>query len=209
MTLTEMIALIRKDLHDEVSACYRWSDATLTRHIAHAVKEFSEAIPLKSIAAVDTTAGSRAVDISALTGRVMVEAVEYPVGQFPAVYPRFSLWGDSLILLGENVPSGAHCNVYYGQLHTLGATSTIPAVYEDLITWGACGYAGIEYGLYTTDKVNNGGEKTPDELAAWGKEKLLMFRAELKRLGRKNKVRVNQLYTPFYPIQSQTTDPGP
>jgi hypothetical protein len=158
MTLTDMIALVRKDLHDEDSGNYRWTDLTLTRHIAHAVKEFSEAVPLQSKATLATSSGSREVSLTSLTGRVMVEAVEYPVGQFPALYPRFSLWGDTLILLGENIPDGSNCYVYYGQTHTLGATSTIPAVYEDLITWGACGYAAIEWALYTINRVNNGGD---------------------------------------------------
>ena len=88
---------------------------------------------------------------------------------------------------------GSHCNVYYGELHTLGATSTIPSIYEDLIAGGAAGYAALEFALYTINRVNNGGESTPSSLTAWGKEKLLMFRAELKRLGRKGKLRVHTL----------------
>ena len=209
MNLTDMIALVRKDLHDEDALNYRWSDLTLTRHIAHAVKEFSEAIPLQTKAAAATTNGSRDISLASLTGRVMVEAVEYPIGQFPARYQRFSLWGDTLTLLGPDIPDGSNCNIFYGQLHTLAATSTIPAVYEDLIACGACGYAAIEWALYTINRVNNGGEKTPDYLSAWGREKQLLFRAELKRLGRKNKVRVSTLYTPCNPISSRASDAGP
>jgi hypothetical protein len=209
MNLTAMIALVRKDLHDEDAQNYRWTDLVLTRHIDHAVKEFSEAIPLQTKAAIDTTSGSREVSLATLTGLVMVEAVEYPISQFPALYQRFSIWGSTLTLLGADIPDGSKCNIFYGEMHTLAATSTIPAIHEDLITWGACGYAAIEWALYTINRVNNGGENTPSSLSGWGKEKLMMFRAELKRLGRRNKVRTNQLYTAYYPVQSRATDPGP
>ena len=208
MTLTEMVATVRQDLHDEDALNYRWTDPMLTRHIAHVVKEFSEAIPLQTKAAVATTSGSRDLSLASLTGRVMVEAVEYPINQFPASYQRFSLWGDTLTFLGEDVPDGSNCNIFYGQLHTLGATSTIPAVYEDLIAGGACGYAAEEWSLYAANRINYGGEKTAAAFSAWGREKLQFFRSELKRLGRKNKVRVSRLFIPDCPVPSQTSNPG-
>ncbi len=43
----------------------------------------------------------------------------------------------------------------------------------------------------------------------WGKEKLRYFKAELKRLGRRNRVRVRSLYEPYYPSVSKSTDYGP
>ena len=81
MTLTEMRAIVRRDLHDEDAANYRWSDDELDelvdaikggkpdlhdedaanyrwsddeldRHIAHAAKEFSEAIPYEQKATI-------------------------------------------------------------------------------------------------------------------------------------------------------------
>jgi len=76
MTLTEMRAIVRRDLHDEDAANYRWSDDELDRHIAHAVKEFSEAIPYEQKATIATASGSREIDISTITDRIMVEAVE-------------------------------------------------------------------------------------------------------------------------------------
>jgi hypothetical protein len=209
MNLTDMRNLVRQDLHDEDALNYRWTDNQLDRHIAQAVKEFSEALPLPAKASVATSTGSREISLNGLTGRVMLEAVEYPAGQFPASYQRFSLWGDTLTLLGDCIPDGSNCQIFYGQLHSLGVTSTIPAVYEELIAGGACGYAAVEEALYCINRVNNGGEKTPEHLSAWGQEKLLTFRAGLKRLGRRNKVRVSTLYTPAYPLQSQAGDVGP
>lgn len=210
MNLSEMRAIVRRDLHDEDVSNYRWTDNELDRHIARAVKEFSEAIPLEQKATKATTSGSREIDIANVTNRVMVVAVEYPVDHFPKRFQRFSLWGDTLTILGDEIPDGANAYVYYGKLHTLDATSsTLPTQFEDLITAGACGYAAVEWAVYAVNRVNVGGGVTPREFLEWGREKLKYFRQELRRLGRRNRVRVSSLYKPYYPIVSQATDYGP
>ena len=210
MNLTEMRAIVRRDLHDEDAGNYRWTNDELDRHIAHAVKDFSEAIPYEQKATKATSSGSREIDISSITERVMVQAVEYPVDKFPKKYNRFSLWGDTLTLLGEEVPDGSNAYIYYGKLHTLDVSgSTIAAEHEDLIATGAVGYASVEWAVYAINRVNVGGDVTPGEFLNWGREKLSQFRAELKRLGRKNTVRVRSLYRPYYPAVSKTSDYGP
>ena len=210
MNLTEMRTIVRRDLHDEDANNYRWSDDELDRHIAHAVGEFSEALPQEQKAAKATTAGSREIDISDLTDRIMIEAVEYPIDKFPKRYQRFALWGDILTILGDEVPDGSNAYIYHGKLHTLDAsTSTIPQKFEDLIAAGASGYAAVEWAIYAVNRVNVGGTLTPKEFLAWGNERLRFFKSELKRLGRRNRVRLNQLYKPYYPIASKSTDYGP
>lgn len=210
MNITEMRALVRRDLHDEDAPDYRWSDNEIDRHLARAVKELSEAVPLEQKATIATTAGSRDLSISVLTDRVTVEAVEYPVDRFPKSYQRFSLWSDVITLLGPDVPDGSNCCIYYGKLHTLdGSSSTIPAKYEDLIAAGAAGYAALEQGIYSINKVNTGGDKTPGEWEAWGKARIEIFRSEIKRPGRRNRVRAGRLYTPYNPPVSKSTDSGP
>lgn len=210
MDLSEMRAIVRRDLHDEDANNYRWSDSELDRHISHAVKEFSEAVPYEQKATQATTSGSREVDISSLADRVTVEAVEYPVDQFPKRYQRFARWGDTMTLLGAEVPDGSNCYIYYGKLHTLdGATSTIPAQFEDFIAVGAGGYAAVEWAAFAINQVNVGGLVTPKEFLTWGNDRLRYFRSELKRLGRRNRVRISQLYEPYYSSVSRSTDYGP
>ena len=210
MTLTEMRAVVRRDLHDEDAANYRWTNDELDRHISHAVNEFSEAIPLEQKATKATTSGSREIDISSITDRIMIEVVEYPVDKFPRRYQRFSLWGDSLTIGGDEVPDGSNSYIYYGKLHSLDAEgSTVPTKYEDLIASGACGYAAVEWAVYAINRVNIGGGITPREFLDWGRERLRYFKAELKRLGRRNRVRISQLYKPYYPPVSKSTDYGP
>ncbi|HEY32154.1 MAG TPA: hypothetical protein G4O10_03500 [Dehalococcoidia bacterium] len=196
--------------HDEDAENYRWSDDEIDRHIAHAVKDFSEVIPLEQKATKATTSGSREIDISTITDRVMVRAVEYPVDRFLLVYQRFALWADTVTLFGTQIPDGFDAYIDYGKLHTLDAgSSTIPTQYEDLIAVGACGYAAVEWAVYAIERVNVGGTETPDKLLEWGRERLRQFRKELKRLGRKNRVRVCSLYQSHYPVMSKSTDYGP
>jgi hypothetical protein len=195
MDLNTMRTIVRRDLKDEDAGDYRWSNDELDRHIARAVKEFSEAVPFPAKATLPTTADSRVIDISPLTDRVMVEAVEYPLEVFPPSYQRFALWGHALTLFGDETPDGSDCNVYYGMLHTLDADgSTIPTRYEDLIATGAEGYAAVEWAGFAINRVSVGGSTTPQEFLAWGNEKLKQFRSELRRLGRRNQVRIRQLY---------------
>jgi len=195
MNLSEMIGLVRKDLHDEDSGNYQWSDAELTRHINRAVRELSERVPLLAKATLPTTSGSRELDISGISDRVMVEAVEYPVDASPPNYQRFSVWGDTLTIISGSEPNGSNCYVYYGALHTLDANgSTIPTKYEDLVTAGACGYAAMEWAAYAINKVNVGGTMTPREFRLWGSERLADFQERLKRLGRRQRVRPQQLF---------------
>ena len=208
MILSEMITLVRRELKDESSIL--WSDNELTRHIDRAVAGLSEAIPREQRLAMATTAGSREVDISGLSDRVMVEAVEYPVDEFPRSFQRFTIWADILTMLGSEVPDGSDCCVYYGKLHTLDAvTSTIPARYEDLVVAGASGYAAITWGIYAVNRVNVGGVVTPRDYLIWGKERLRFFSREIKRLGRRGRVRARRFYKPCYPPVSMITDYGP
>jgi hypothetical protein len=210
MNLAEMRGRVRRDLHDEDASNYRWTNDELDRHIAHAVSEFSGAIPCEQKATKATTSGSREIDISNLADRVMIEVVEYPAGMFPKRYQRFALWGDTITLLGDEVPDGSDAYIYYGKLHTLDSeTSTIPARHEDLVATGACGYAAIEWAVYAINRVNVGGTPTPKELLDWGQERLDYFRKALRRLGRRSRARVRSLYSPYYPPVSKSTDYGP
>ena len=210
MNLAEVRTIVRRDLHDEDDTNYRWTDDELDRHIAHAVKDFSEAIPYEQKAIKATASGSREIDISTLTDRIVIEAVEYPVAQFPKKYQRYSLWADTLTLLGDEVPEGSNAYIYYGKPHTIDAEgSSIPTKHEDLVATGACGYAAVEWAAYAINRVNAGGLMTPKEFLTWGREKLRYFKAELKRLGRRNRVRIRSLYEPYYPPVSKSTDYGP
>lgn len=211
MNLTDMRAIVRRDLKDEDENNYRWTDGELDRHIAHALAELSQAVPIEAAEPLATTSGSRDIDISGLSppGR-MVQAVEYPMDKFPRCYQRFSLWADTLTLLGDLVPDGGNARIYYGKLHTLDAeTSTLPATLEDLLAVGAEGFACLEWASFSINKVNIGGTATAQEFEALGQARLEYFRKELKRLGKNNRVRLNRLFVPAEAVASQSSVVGP
>jgi hypothetical protein len=207
MDLTTMRALVRRDLHDEDAANYRWTDDELDRHVARAVKELSLAAPLEAKATLTTAEGSRDLSLASITGLVVVEAVEYPVGEYPPSYAPFSVWGDVLTLLVDATPLAAQdVHVYYGKLHTLDAdTSTIPARLEDVVATGAAAYAALEWASFATNRVNVGGPDVWRQYLVWGQERLATFARELARHGRRAGVRVRRLYRPAGPADLRAT----
>jgi len=195
MNITEMRLLLRRDLRDTDPAGYRWTDEELDRHLLHAVQELSDYLPLEQNSDLATVAGSREVDISSLTDRICIEAVEYPAGLFPASLPHFRVWGDTLTLTDGALPDGSTCRIYWGKLHTLDSNgSTVPSRYNGLLIAGAAGFAATSQGVGTINRVNTGGTQTPRDWAEWGEQRLAFFYRELRRLGRKNRVRVRRFY---------------
>jgi len=208
MDLGEMRDLVERDLHDETNAV--WSTDEIDRAIQLAVQEFSYALPVED-STTETSVSSRDIDISALSSRVMVQAVEYPTGNYPKTYVRFAVWGDTLTLLVDTAPDGtSDAEIYYGKLHTLDvSTYNIPSVHEHLIALGAAGFALRQWAAEAINTVNVGGRDVAPSYRRLGAEKLEHFRRELKRLGRQNRVRARQLYRPYYPVVSKSTVVGP
>ena len=189
---------VRSDLRDEDATDQRWSDDEIDRHIGRALHELALAAPLEASATLQTQASSRDVDISALTDRMVVDAVEYPTGEYPPVYARFSLWGDTLTLLVDRLPGGAeNVVVRYAALHTLTvAGSTLPRALEELVATGAAAYAALEWASYATNRVNVGGADVWRQYQQWGQERLAAFQEALATNGRERRVRARRLYRP-------------
>ena len=209
-TLTTMIALVRQELHDEDASNYRWTDAVLTRHIDHANSEFSQYLPYECANTYATTPNSRDVSLVALNLLVAIFAVEYKTGLFPPAYQRFSFFNNILTILSDEIPDGSNCKLYFGNIHSINvSTSTVPAQHEHLIILGATGLALVEWASYAVNRVNVGGAATARTYRSDGEARLLLFRREIRALGRQGKVRVRQLYTPYTPIVSKTIVTGP
>ncbi len=194
-TLTDIRARVRTDLHDEEAGEYRWASAELDRHVSHALRELSLAVPVESKANLEVPAGSRDISLSSLAGLVLVDSVEYPAGQFPPAYVGFRVWGGTLTLLTEQTPSeGEEAAVYYGKLHTLNYTSsTVPEALEDVLVAGASGYAALSMSGFTINRINAGGDAVWRDYMAWGRERLNVFHRALARHGRGGRLRARQL----------------
>jgi hypothetical protein len=188
---------VRKDLHDEDAAAYRWTDAVLDRHIGRAVLEYSQHAPLEERTTLTTTGGSRDLSISTLTNLVDIEAIEWPVGEFPPRRVGFSVWKTTLTLDTVNAPSGVeNVYVYWTKVHTLdGSGSTIPPIDDDVIAAGAAAYAALDWTTYASNRINTGGEDVWGRYKDFADERLAYFTRELRRIARLNTIRQRRLYS--------------
>lgn len=197
-TIDMLRARLRKELHDEDAADYRWVDDVLDRHLARAARELSIVLPRESKVSLSTTAGSRDVSIAGIADLVRVEAVEYPTGAWPPSYAPFSVFQTTLTLLTDGPPAGVEpLYVYAGVLHTLDAgASTLPPATEDVVVGGAAGYAALEWASFATNRANVAGTAAFENYQAWGEERLRQFREALRGFGRDARLRHASLFAP-------------
>lgn len=179
----------------------RWTDDDLDRHIEHAVRDINRVAP-REMVATDLTIpdpATREVDISSLTDRIAVVAVQYPVDGEPRRLRHFEVWGDTLTLLTDTMPvAGASVLVYYTAAHTVTEEeSTLPVHLEDVALTGAAGYAALEYAAYAMNRVTVGDGRTPEQFLAFGRDRLMQFRQDLTALKRERlrAVRTGELWT--------------
>lgn len=197
-TLDQLLAQVRLELGDTEVLNQRWSDLALEHHLRHALAMLSQAAPRQLKTNVTAPGGTRDLDLSSLAGRLGVEAVEYPTGQYPPCYAPFSLWGDTLTLLVDTPPeAGAAATVYWTAHHQVdGAGSTLAAPAEHLLVVGAAAFAALEQAAVATNQVNAGGDGTADRYLAWGQERLAEFEQGLAERRRKQGLLPRRLYAP-------------
>jgi len=194
VTLTDVRERVRRDLSDTESA--GWPDEQLDRHIEHALSELSLAMPQELSDLVATTAGSRDLDVSELSGLIEVEAVEFPAGEFPPAYTGFATWGETLTLHLGALPDGTDAKVFYAAAHTLDEEgSTLAHHHVDILVTGATAYAALELAAGSTGVVNLD-PKAAERYAAWSRARLTAFRQLLHTYGRKNRLRGRRMYVP-------------
>ena len=113
----------------------------------------------------------------------------------------------SYLMSGVNFAVGATEDSAEAEEKARRAEAALQQVYEennleqmdleteiDCAILGDAGYAAVEWASYAINRVSLGGTNTPREFLAWGNERLKQFRSELKRLGRRNQIRIRQLY---------------
>jgi hypothetical protein len=195
MNLSTMRTLVRRDLKDEDNSNYRWQDNEIDRAIQRAVAELSRYVPREMKSVVATTDGSRDIDIAALTDRVSVDRLEFPVGETPRRFQRFVLYSDAITLIGDTEGDGEDCYIYWGKVHTLdGSTSTIPSHLEDVLALGAAAYAVLAQAQYRSDVAGIGGDRADTDYQSWGAAMLKEFKSQLKGAGRNRKLKVSTLF---------------
>lgn len=210
-SLTTIRGTVRTDLHDEDPANERWEDAELDRHIKRALLEYSQVSPLEQKTTLQTTAGSREIDVSSLAPRVRIVAAEYPAGEYPPAYVPFSRWGDTLTMdLTAEPGSAQDVNIYWHKVHTINGSVTYPSTHDDIIAGGAAAYAALEWASFASNRLNVGGDDVWGRYMEFGRVRLAAFKEQLRLLPEANRARTARLYSPIdRRLTSQTTDPGP
>jgi len=198
-------ANVRKDLHDEDSAAYRWTDAALDRHIGRAALEYSLHAPREQRSTLTATPGSREISVATLVDRIDIEAVEWPVAQFPPRRVGWSAWQDTITLDVTSAPAAAdNVYIYWTKPHTLDAgTSTIPPHDDDIVAAGGAGYAALDWTSFSINRINTGGDDVWGRYKALADERAAYFMRELRRIGRANVVRQRRMYTTDAPSAFQ------
>jgi len=192
MDLTEMRARVREDLQDTDAANYRWTDDEVDGAIERVVREFSLAYPLQQQDDIATTEGSRELDISSLTKLLKVYSVEFPIGEHPPYYQKFTQYMAALYL--EEEGDGDDARIRWGKQHTLDvASSTIPEHLEEIIVLGATGYLATSASVYTVDRATIAGRHATINFLKWGKERLDRYEKKLKAIT--SRVITKELYS--------------
>jgi len=195
MDLSIMRTLVRRDLKDEDNSNYRWQDNEIDRVVQRALAELSRYCPREMKTALATADGSREIDISVLTDRVMVDRVEFPVDRTPRQFQHFVVCADIVFMTGNVEGDGTNCYIYWGKMHTLDAgTSTVPGYLEDVLALGTAAYAVLAQAQYRTDVAGIGGDRADTDYLGWGKAMLKEFKSQLRRFGRSRKFKVGTLY---------------
>lgn len=186
--LSDLRNQVRKDLHDEDSSNYRWTDAVLNRHIERALAELSAAAPRTATTTINGSDGVREYELSEIASLAnrpdAIVAVEWPFVVAAPIYPPpfvlYRVLANRLCLLTEQAPAaGDVLRVWYTQPHILSeSVKTVAPDDESLLCLGAAAYATLERESYAAERITVSG-RTADEYRLWGERALARFQAGL------------------------------
>ena len=177
-TLADLIALVAADLQDP--ACAQWSSDDHEANIRRALTYYSTLNPRRAVALLDTVAGEREVDISAL-GALEVVDLWYPwdatAPAYPPPRPPFSLLdATTLYLESDSAPLGTasdRLRLFYLAPHTIedldgAVATTLDDAGVALVTLLATAAAAMQRCQSTIGRVTVS-NWTPGQLLDWAK----------------------------------------
>lgn len=125
--LSAFRAAIRQKLRDEFATGVtpEWADDEIDAQVQLTLEEFSQYVPCEVIEPLYLHEDSREIDISGIVaGLVEIKRVEYPLGDNPPTFIRFSQFADS-IYLDITAPSDADHGVLTGTVTFTHASETV------------------------------------------------------------------------------------
>jgi len=190
--LSDIRASVRDTLRDEFveGVDIEWESDELDRLIQITLREVEQRIPyevkattLDDATDIETTANSKEIDISGIADIIRVVKAEYRTGKNPKQFRNVTVFGDTLTLDMNILPSSAEAvYLYLHKKHTLtDATSTLKPDAEAVLVQGVVARAAMNKGREQLNALNVGGVNVGPRMVEWGREQLALYRRELKR----------------------------
>jgi len=140
-TLSAIRTIVRKLLRDEFESAedYDFPDGELDLHIGDCLVEISERRPYEVKETLTTTASSKELDISSIEDLLEVDKIEFRTGQEPPDYRNCSIFGNTLRMEIDFLPSADESvYLYCHKVHQLSEdSSTLSPQLERLVIDGA------------------------------------------------------------------------
>jgi hypothetical protein len=187
-TLADLITRCATDLGDPSNTL--WNTTVLTNFIRQALARYNNAAPRHLATTIDSIAGQREYDVTALSPAT-ITSVWYPWDAANPGHPptprRFLMLTDTTLYI-EAIPTGGtdDIRILYTAPHTISgldaatATTLTPDA-EALIELLASALAGMERAQYSTGRVTVHAW-TPRQLLEWATERYNQAEAQLKAL---------------------------
>lgn len=193
--LTDLLERTAIDLRDIPHTT--WSTDELTGHLRRALHELGLVAPEKAVLTVTPSAGSRELSVVSLGDIVSITDIWYPYDAeepaYPASRPAWRwLASHTIELLIDEPPNGSlPARIFYERRRTIdgldGDTATTLDDYqEQLLVLGATAFAAEQLALVRTGAVTVA-ETTPEQLAAWARQRRQAFESGLARLAARSR----------------------
>ena len=173
LTEAQMIARVSTVLNDTGTAI--WGTATIAAQMAQDVRLLSEYTPQLAKSTVAFAGTARELSISALTDRLDIEAVEFPIDKHPRRYVNFAVRGGSVILDDylPTVSTSDTAYIWYSAPHTVSgtATNTLLGWQENIVMELTATHLMQNLSIDKIDEVNLGGGDVSGKYRAYGLQK--------------------------------------
>ncbi len=209
MDIDELRDHVRAELQDTgVDAAELLSDNELDQALERATARYSHTRRRERATAttIPATGTLRELDISTLSPRFDIVAVEYPTGDFPKSWSPFSIWAQTLTLDLENEPTAsAAVNILWTSPHT---PASVDGADQDIVLTGALAFALSMLMNQKRNTLNVAGPDVWGRIASAQQDAQQRFQAQLRRLRTVRRSSMNASDA-HQRTQSQTTDSGP
>jgi len=180
--LSGIIEIARQMLRNEFKVDEKrdWTPEELTQIALHCLVDMSKSSPRQVKETVKTSAGSVDLDISSIE-RLGIADVEYPVGNNPRTFRNFSVFGNTLTMEMDLLPSANQdVYLYCNKVHQLtDSASSLSPQLEHLLILGITGNAAVNKSLPHINKKNIGGKNVFALMHRWGLAQLAFYKQGL------------------------------